>query len=125
MPFDPAVQPCFDKNRLKALLTLAGPEVAPELGRRLLGDFSAVRQALSQPGSSDDRALLRAQSHILIALGGTIAAEDLTALAGSLNLLAHHGPLAEVSTQLAHLRRCLDDLLIDLSRFLQGETDAS
>lgn len=120
MNFFPVAPPVFDEPRLQALLDMAGPEVARELGRRLLADLAGVARALSAPDATGDRRLLRAQSHILIALAGTIGADSLAADARGLNSLAHQGLAADLARQTARLCQDLDRLITRLEPWLRA-----
>lgn len=103
----------LDFSRLQGLLDMAGHDLAPELARRLLADLGNVAASLSCPVAGQDPVQLRAQSHILIALAGTIGAGPLTDLARDLNQMAHRGD----SLGLARLR---DQVRLRLERLLQG-----
>ena len=73
----------LDLNRLHALFLLTGPDDAVELQRRLIADLSAVSNTLA--GQKTASPVLREQSHILMALSGTIGADGLYHLATVLN----------------------------------------
>lgn len=88
-----------DGRTLADLLRMAGPEIAPTLLRQMQADLAAVRDSLapalpdpaaSAPApTSPDWLTIRAQSHILISLAGTIGATRLHSLAVDLNAAAH------------------------------------
>jgi len=121
MPGDPADMPEIDVASLTALLNLAGPEFAEELASRLLGDLSSVAANLSLP----DRDLLRAQSHNLIALAGTIGAKAIGEAAQRLNNLTHHGQDIELVAEAAALRPNLEELLRRLEAWLKAARGAA
>lgn len=114
MQRDPGDMPDIDLARLTALLDLAGPDTAPELAERLVADLSFVAKALALP----DRDLLRAQSHNLISLAGTIGARAIADAARRLNHLAHHGLDAELAAEAAALRSRLEGLIGRLQAWL-------
>ena len=101
----------FDEHRFSALLDLAGPVTARELATRLVEDLTLVADALSKAELSADRPLLRAQSHVLLAIAGTVGANRLYHLSERLNGLARAsegGPMAEL---LSEIRALLDRLI--------------
>jgi two-component system, OmpR family, aerobic respiration control sensor histidine kinase ArcB len=100
----------LDDARLTALLDLAGPEVSAELARRLVSDFATVAVALQTPGSAADLGVIRAQSHILIGLAGTIGAGPLAEAALRLNRLAHHGDPAALALARTEVLALMDRL---------------
>ena len=75
----------FDEARFQALLDLAGPATAHELASRLDEDLTVVADALTQAERAADRQQLRAQSHVLLAIAGTIGANRLYHLSKRLN----------------------------------------
>ena len=94
-----------------ALLTLAGPANALELAMRLDEDLTGIATALTAATGQPDRPVLRAQSHVLLAIAGTVGANQLYLLADRLNRLARGvetGPVADV---LADIRLLLDLLI--------------
>ena len=101
----------FDEHRFRALLDLAGPATARELATRLDEDLTAVADAMSAAGVSADRQVLRAQSHVLLAIAGTVGANRLYRLSVQLNGLARAsegGPFGELLTE---IRALLDHLI--------------
>ncbi|MFZ5710852.1 MAG: response regulator [Pseudomonadota bacterium] len=102
--------PDLDPSQLEHLLEISGPEASRELMDRLCSDLSRCRDGLCRAIESDDRAAMRAETHVLIALAGAIGANRLRKLAEALNLSAHRrqdagrGSLAENCVeQVAHL----------------------
>ena len=79
----------MDESRLSRLLTLAGPVVADELLTRLDQDLDRVARTLSLALAQGDLPAVRAQTHVLIGLAGTIGALALEADARALNAAAH------------------------------------
>lgn len=114
----PAGLPVLDQSRFVRLMQMAGPEMGPELLARLDDDLSTVARGLhralhgnGQPATiPPDWAELRAQTHVLIALAGTLGALRLHHMAEALNRQAHdrHPP---DPAQVAALAALLDGLL--------------
>lgn len=84
--------PTFD-----GLIRLAGPGVAHDLLAQLGSDFAEVEQALSAALATQDIMAIRHQTHVLIALAGSIGAEGLLQLAKTLNQMAHLPPQRELT----------------------------
>lgn len=83
-----------DTGVLRALLALCGPDTEQELLARLGADLTAVRLGLLEGAGREgrpDRAAIRAQSHVLIAISGTIGAAGVQRLAQGLNDQAQPG----------------------------------
>ena len=78
-----------DGRTLADLLAMAGPDIAPALLRQIAADLSDVRTALAPAITAQDWTAIRAQSHVLISLAGTIGATRLHAMARDLNTAAH------------------------------------
>lgn len=100
----------IDTGRLLALFDLAGPSQADELAHRLVQDLASVSAGMSQALTCADRQMLRTQSHILMAISGTVGAGRLQELAGQLSGLAQApgalnvaGQIEEVQLQLGRL----------------------
>lgn len=118
MPSAPAKASAFDETRLTALLDLAGKDLSAELARRLVSDLSDVAQALTAQAKGLDRLVIRAQSHILIALAGTIGATGLTEAARQLNQMAHSGMDRSLRQSLRQTLTLLAVLLPSLAAWL-------
>lgn len=106
----------FDEHRFMALLDLAGPATAHELASRLDEDLTLVANTLRAAEFSADRQILRAQSHVLLAIAGTVGANRLYQLSERLNRLARGhegGPFGEL---LAEIRDLLDRLIARIRR---------
>jgi hypothetical protein len=111
--------PIIDHATFDGLLALAGPEVAPELLRQLSADLAGVATALSAALGQGDPPLVRAQTHILMALAGSVGAMPLYVAAERLNRAAHTGDAnagdadagdgRAVLAGLADLRQFIDD----------------
>jgi HPt (histidine-containing phosphotransfer) domain-containing protein len=77
-------RPTFD-----GLIRLAGPVVAPELLAQLGNDLGMIEEGLAQALAAQDIPSIRHQTHVLIALAGSVGAEGLLQLAKSLNAQAN------------------------------------
>lgn len=78
----------MDSTALEHLLALAGPD-AGRLMEQLSSDLAAVERDLRLALAEADGAALRAATHVLISLAGTVGATELTAAARALNIAAH------------------------------------
>ena len=106
-----------DGKRLADILALAGPETATLILRQMQADLGAVATALAasldrpaQAAGPQDWSTIRAQTHVLISLAGTIGADRLHAAAIDLNAAAHDRDVARTAllvgplmSDLAHL----------------------
>lgn len=81
----PAEWPPLDQSGFQRLLALAGPADQHELIRRLTTDLQSVEHGLASGFAGPDWAELRAQSHVLKALAGTLGAQALHNAAERLN----------------------------------------
>ncbi len=105
----------FDEDKFRALLVMAGPANAHELTLRLDDDLSGIAAALTDADVQHDPPTLRAHSHVLLAIAGTVGATRLYLMADRLNRLARgieRGPVGEVLPEI----RALLALLIDRVR---------
>lgn len=78
----------FDEEALSRLLALAGPCDAPELMRRLIADVQGVAVGMTAGLAAHDRHAMRKHSHVLLAIAGTIGAQQIYDLAKLLNQCA-------------------------------------
>lgn len=106
--------PMIDRSTFDTLLSLAGPQVAPDLLRQLAEDLAGVAAGLGPALAQQDRAEVRAQTHVLMALAGSVGATPLYAAAERLNRAAHNGDGIDdigpvVLAGLAELRHFIDD----------------
>lgn len=88
-----------DGAALRDILTLAGPEMAIRILQQMRADLEGVAAALKPAIAGSDWAVIRAQTHVLIALAGTIGAMRLHQLAIDMNNAAHDQDTAQVSAQ--------------------------
>jgi len=86
-----------DGRTLSDLLRMAGPDIAPALLRQMQADLAEVRATLAPAITTQDWTALRAGSHVLISLAGTIGAMRLHGLAIDLNMAAHDRDAARLS----------------------------
>ncbi len=93
-PQDPSQ---VDEARIDELMQIAGPTDAAELLDRLVSDLSRVQQKLAETTEVTDRAIIRAESHVLISLAGAIGAQGLYQLAKTLNAAAHRGDVTAMT----------------------------
>lgn len=102
----------FDERRFRALLDLAGPSTALELTSRLDEDLCHVATALTESEKPMDQHVLRAQSHVLLAIAGTIGANRLYHLSERLNGLAKAPDAGPVADILCEIRALLERLIL-------------
>lgn len=112
----PGTDAGVDHAAFDRLMDLAGPQLAPDLLRQLAQDLTAVATALDPALGRGDVAGVRAQTHILMALAGSVGAQALYGAAVRLNRAAHLGDAPrdighDVLTGLAALRRFVDGRL--------------
>jgi len=119
----PDVTESFDEDRFAALLDLAGPDMAAELTRRLDEDLTNVGLALAMAHA--DRAVLQAQSHILVSIAGTIGATRLFQLAKQFHALAVQGESGGLAAALPELRKVLNDVILRIKSDRFGRGTAS
>lgn len=79
----------FDATRLDRLLALAGPRDAAELLSRIEGDLSDTATRIADALPRADSEALRAASHVLVAVAGSVGAQGLEAAARRFNTAAH------------------------------------
>ena len=101
----------FDDQRFLDLMNIAGPANALELAMRLDEDLSRIAATLVDAAQNLDAPTLRAQSHVLLAISGTVGANQLYLLAERLNRLARGADTGPVTDLLADIRHLLDKLI--------------
>ena len=90
MPADPARTSLLgDGAALREILALAGPEMAVSILQQMRVDLAGVAATLAPALTTHDWGAIRAQTHVLIALAGTIGAMRLHQLAIDVNNAAH------------------------------------
>lgn len=78
-----------DGAALRSLLALAGPDTGRRILRQMDSDLLATMAQLTAALAPPDFRAIRAQSHVLISLVGTIGAMQMHAAACRLNEAAH------------------------------------
>ena len=99
-----------DAAQFDALLAMAGPSIAKDLLAQLRLDFLAAKLALLAAGQAMDLPQIRAQSHVILGLAGTIGAAQAGTLARDLNTAAQD-PMADQlarSAMIADLAKAID-----------------
>lgn len=111
---------CLDEGKFADLLDIAGRETAVELVQRLDEDLTNVGVALA---NAVEGATLNAQSHILMAIAGTIGATRVFDLARNLNLMVNMTEPKGLASLLAEMRFALNDLIqrVRMIRFDQAK----
>jgi HPt (histidine-containing phosphotransfer) domain-containing protein len=104
-------QNLLDHAVFDRLITLAGPDTAPDLLDRLIEDLDAVRGSLQQAAHTSDWDVLRMQSHILIGLAGAVGAHGLHRLARTFNNIANQADHRQLAPALATVNPVLDALV--------------
>lgn len=107
----------LDSGRFSALLDIAGADGRAELLTRLLSDLNSVERGLVQGCAEPDYAMIRAQTHVLIAVSGAVGAERLMQAARLLNAAAHRRAAEGVKTHGPEVMALLDDLI----HFVSGQ----
>jgi CheY-like chemotaxis protein/HPt (histidine-containing phosphotransfer) domain-containing protein len=101
------------------LLEIAGPDMASELLSRYEEDLAAVQTKLVSALPAQDWQVLRAASHVLIALSGTAGMERLEQSARSFNLAANDNDSVNLSQHSTTVLDGLADLLVFVRRAAQ------
>jgi len=101
----------FEPARFRRLLELAGPENGAELLARLSEDLIAMRDQSVASFDTMDWPGLRAASHVLISLAGSVGAVSLQGLAERMNAATH----AKDGTGISML---MPDTLIELEALI-------
>jgi HPt (histidine-containing phosphotransfer) domain-containing protein len=101
----------LDEVALSRLLALAGPTDAPELMRRLMADLRDVAAGLAAGLANRDQPALRKNSHVLLAVAGTIGAQPVYQVAQLLNQCAKTDDFAAAEPHAVGLLQLLDRLI--------------
>lgn len=101
----------LDTTRFDALMDIAGPDGRIELQSRLLSDLHRVERGLIQGCIEPDYAMIRSQTHVLIAVAGAVGAERLMGVARRLNGAAHSRSAEELKDLAPEVLALLDDLI--------------
>lgn len=86
---DPETGLLGDGGTLRDILVLAGPDIAPRLLAQITADLTQTADQLAAAFAQSDWPLIRAQSHVLISVAGTIGAMGLHGDACRMNTAAH------------------------------------
>lgn len=78
----------FDQSAFETLLTIAGPATSRELLAQVKVDLDGIRRSLEPAMDSLDWVVLRAQSHVLMSVAGSLGAVGLHFRAEALNRTA-------------------------------------
>lgn len=92
-----------DSTALRDILAMAGPDMAPRILHQMHLDLAATAAELVPALAVADSATIRAQTHVLIALAGTIGAMRLHGLAVDMNSAAHAEDAVTIATLAAPL----------------------
>lgn len=109
-----------DGRALADILAMAGPETAARILVQMQADLSATAAALRPALAQGDWTAIRAQSHVLISLAGTIGAMRLHALAIDLNTAAHAQDAGQTAALATPLMADLDALTALLAARITG-----
>ena len=107
-------------SRLPQLIDIAGPEGSAELLRRLDDDVSTSVESLRRAVTTRDIASVRADSHVLISLTGTVGAAALQSTMEQVNSASHRGDWTFLDTILAATQPALDGLCREIQQFRYG-----
>lgn len=105
-----------DGAALREIMALAGPDMAIRILEQMRTDLAGVAAALLPAISTCHWPTIRAQTHVLVALAGTIGAKRLHQLAIDANTAAHDqasARLADIAPQLLADLAALQALLGD------------
>lgn len=115
-PWAAATDQLGDGAALRAILDLAGPETGARILVQMETDLATTMTALQATLSPPDFRTIRAQSHVLISIVGTIGAMEMHAVAVRLNEAAHAEDLATCTTLTAQLAADADRLRAAIRR---------
>lgn len=118
---DAASLPCRDRGTpdpaplredvWRALMAVAGPQDAPWLIRQIHADLIRMRSEIVESAARGDAVALRAGSHSLAGLAGTIGAVHLQSLAALLNQAVHDGHSSAQQQRIDEVLRAIPPLL--------------
>ena len=110
----------IDFAPLERLLSLAGAQGAPAIFAALLDDLKATQAQLDQAWNGPDFAALRTNSHVLVALAGTVGDIELHALAQQLNRRARAQKPSDVVDSMEDIMSGLSNLITQLQTKAEG-----
>jgi len=104
-------------SRLPDLIEIAGPDGRAELLRRLDDDVCSSVRSLRRAMTTRDIASIRADSHVLISLTGTVGATSLQSTMEQVNSASHRGDWTVLDTIIAMTQPSLDGLCHEIQQF--------
>lgn len=107
---------------LRDILAMAGPDMAPRILHQMHLDLTNTAAELAPALAAADSAMIRAQTHVLISLAGTIGAMRLHGLAVDLNAAAHAGDAGAIAPLAGPLLADLAALIALLAARLPPDT---
>lgn len=115
----------IDRDSFDRLMQIAGPAAARELLDRIHSDLRRTERGLIAGLGAADAAVLRAETHVLIALAGAVGATHLQALAQTLNVAAHRKDFSNFADQGSVALAQLDRLIhfVAQERALRGDIE--
>lgn len=116
----PPVPETVDEGRFRRLLEIAGPDTANELVHRLHVDLKSTRERLDEAMAGTDWVEIRAQTHVLMSLAGTVGAGGLQRLSEALNAAAHQRDRDQAAGLRTELLMRLDGLLAFVAQQRDG-----
>jgi two-component system, OmpR family, aerobic respiration control sensor histidine kinase ArcB len=123
------IVPELDRARFDHLMEIAGPGAVRELLDRLGSDLRRAERSLFAGITARDRSVIRAETHVLIALAGAVGADRLMKLAETLNGSAHRrdDPARDAlgSDTMAAVDRLINVVATERARLGDGLGDAA
>jgi CheY-like chemotaxis protein len=101
----------MNEARFSDLIAVAGTDGVEELLQRLHADLCLAQATLDDAVGRNDRAEIRAQTHIVIAISGAVGAERLHRCCEVLNIAAKRGQLDDLAPLYAPCRADLSALI--------------
>lgn len=111
----------MDKARFEALLEITGPDGRGDLIDRLLSDLRSVERGLIEGCAEPDYDIIRAQTHVLIAVAGAVGADRLMERARQLNDAGHQRAAETIASVAPEVLSLLDDLIHFISGHAASE----
>ena len=111
----------IDKEIFSTLEATLGPDTMKELLTKVAEDLTNIRSEITSAIATDDLALYRSSSHVLISVSGAIGALSTQQLAEHLNKSAHSGKLSDIRLVATGCLTNIDRLL----KFASGTTNSN
>ena len=115
--------PVLDPVVLEALFEMTGPDARSTLLTRIAQDLTRANTDLAEAASTLDLAGLRAGTHVLVALAGTIGATALSEASRLANAAAHRGGVAACVAAVPDISAMIDDALQAVAALSQHNTE--